>query len=80
MSDTPDDVREAAIRAVGWLKASRAKAAPDALSTIAYLAAREQILTAKLRVIGEMVYGPVEDPERTENGDTSPQGGQDVDD
>jgi hypothetical protein len=54
---TPDEVREAAIRAVEWLKASRAKAAPDALSTIAYLAAREQILTAKLRVIGELVYG-----------------------
>jgi hypothetical protein len=78
--DTPDEVREAARRAVGWLKKSKARAAPDALTTIAYLAAREQILARRLREIGEMVYGPVQDPERTENGDTSPQGGRDVDD
>jgi hypothetical protein len=80
MTETPDEVREAARRAVGWLKTSRAKAAPDALTTIAYLAAREQILARRLREIGEMVYGPAQDPERTENGDTSPQGEPDVDD
>lgn len=61
--DTPDDVRARAVNAVRWLKTSRARAAPDALATIAYLAAREQVLEKRLRDIARAVLtGGSDDP------------------
>jgi hypothetical protein len=61
---TRDDMREKAFHVVKWLTKSRAKAAPDALLVIGYLADVNATLERRLAIIIRLAREPVLIPEK----------------
>jgi hypothetical protein len=56
---TRDDMREKAFHVVKWLTKSRAKAAPDALLVIGYLADVNRVLERRLAILIRLAGEPV---------------------